>query len=223
MKRVINFGSFTISQQLDMLESYMKKGEILLFQHYDCGKNNEYFMEQDCINDYFENYCDGVIYYYNPDLRFEIYNNVIQELVKDVEYLGETNEKRKIEKAKKLFHQMKAGDYTDICEKTLGNIKRIVFDKLMNCNRDIHEYEYVMERMYGKSKWILDERGIGSDTKGAVWYKPANRDECCHVLEASPLFSCIILEDGEDIDNFSVGFVVEETADHYDLLILKNN
>lgn len=220
MRRITNFGFLTINQQLDVLESKLEKGNILLFQYYE--KNSEYLKEQDCINEYFENYCDDVIYYYNPDLRLEIYNCVIQELVKNVEQSGETNEKRKIERAIILFEQMKTGNYTGIFEDVLGNIKKIVFDKLINCNKDRSEYEYVLERMYGKSQWILDERGIVSDTDGAIWYRPFDRDEYYNVLKSFSLFSCIILRNGEDVDKFSVGYVVVETADNYDLLIFYN-
>ena len=76
--------------------------------------------------------------------------------------------------------------------------------------------------MYGKSRWILDERGIVSDTDGAIWYKPFNRDEYYKVLNSFSLFSCIVLKEGEDVNKFSVGYVVEETADNYDLLIFEN-
>ena len=220
MKRIMDFGSFMVNQQLDILESKLKKGDILLFQYYE--KNSEYFDKQDCINEYFENYWNDIIYYYNPDLQLEIYNEVLQELLKNIEQLEEKDEKRKMERAKKLFYRMKAGEYTDIFEKTLQNIKRLVFDKLVNRNIDSHEYDYVIERMYGKSQWILDERGIIPDKDGAIWYKPINRNEYYNVLESFPIFSCMILKNGKKVDEFSFGYVVEKTADNYDLLIFEN-
>lgn len=32
MERIVNFGSFTVNQQLDLLENRLKKGDILLFR-----------------------------------------------------------------------------------------------------------------------------------------------------------------------------------------------
>lgn len=94
MRRITNFGSFTIDQRLDVLENKLEKGDILLFQYYE--SNSEYLKEQDRINEYY------------------------------------------------------------------------------------------------------------------------------NVLKSFSLFSCIVLKEGEGVDKFSVGYVVEETADNYDLLIFKN-
>lgn len=82
-------------------------------------------------------------------------------------------------RAKRQYAQIKTGDYTNVSEKTIENIKRIVFNKLTNHNRNIDQYEYVLKRMYGKSHWIVDERGKVLDTGGAIWYKPVNRKEYC--------------------------------------------
>jgi len=35
MERIVNFGSFTVNQQLDLLENRLKKGDILLFPDYE--------------------------------------------------------------------------------------------------------------------------------------------------------------------------------------------
>ncbi len=86
MERIVNFGSFTVNQQLDLLENRLKKGDILLFQYYE--ETDEAMQSQERIDEYFENYCDDVIYYYDPHLRTEIYNSVIHELVKEAGHLG---------------------------------------------------------------------------------------------------------------------------------------
>lgn len=214
MERIADFGSFTVNQQLDLLESRLKKGDILLFQYYE--ETDGAMQSQERIDEYFENYCDDLIYYYNPDLRAEIYNSIIHELLKEAGDLGER-------RAKRQYARIKTGDAANISEKTIENIKRIVFNKLINHNKNIIQYEYVLKRMYEKSQWIVDERGKVSGTGGAIWYKPVNRDEYCDVLKFFPLFSCIILQNGEKVDHFSVAYTVQETADTYDLLMFEND
>lgn len=99
----------------------------------------------------------------------------------------------------------------------------MVFHKLVKCNKNSKLYKYIDERTYGKSQWILDERGKVYNEGEAIWYKPANRKEYLEILKSSPLFSCIVLKDGERLDDFSLGYVVQETASNYDLLIFKND
>jgi len=114
---------------------------------------------------------------------------------------------------------MKRGEYTNIAEKSITAIKRMVFYKLVKYNKNNQLYKYIDERTYGKSKWILDERGKVYDDGGAIWYKPTNRKESLEILKSFPIFSSIILKEGDRLDNFSFGYVVIETASNYDLLI----
>lgn len=122
MKRIIEFGNLPVNQQLDLLVEKLERGDVLLFQFYD--KSNELIESQECINEYFENYCDDIVHYYNPKLQTEINQAILDELIKNVEFLGETDDIRKKEKAKDLFYQMKRGEYTNILEKNLIAIKR---------------------------------------------------------------------------------------------------
>lgn len=221
MERIVEFGNLSVNQQVDLLEKNLESGNLLLFQFYE--QNSENIESQERINEYFENYCDDIIHYYNPKLQVEINQAVLSELIKNVEFLGETDDIRKKEKAKKLFAQMKRGEYTNISEKSMVAIKKLVFYKLVKYNRNNRLYKYIDERRYGKSQWILDERGKVYNEGGAIWYKPSSRKESLDILTRFPLFSCIVLKNGEQIDNFSIGYVVQETASNYDLLIFENN
>lgn len=77
----------------------------------------------------------------------------------------------------------------------------------------------LMERVRG----FLMKRGTVYNEGGAIWYKPSNREELLDILTRFPLFACIVVKDGERIDNFSLGAVVQETASNYDLLIFENH
>ena len=221
MERIVEFGNLSVNQQLDLLEKNLESGNLLLFQFYE--QSSENIESQERINEYFENYCDDIIHYYNPKLQVEINQAILSELIDNVEFLGETDDIRKKEKAKKLFDQMKRGEYTNISEKCMAAIKRLVFYKLVKYIRNNRLYKYIDERTYGKSQWILDERGKVYNEGGAIWYKPSSRKESLGILTRFPLFSCIVLKNGEQIDNFSIGYVVQETASNYDLLIFENN
>ena len=74
MKRVKNFGDLSVDKQLDLLEDGLEKNDILLFQFY--GMIDEYTASQEIIDEYFENYCDDVIYYYNPQIQIEIQQDI---------------------------------------------------------------------------------------------------------------------------------------------------
>lgn len=220
MERIVNFGDFTAKQQLKILEKKLKSEDVLLFQFYE--RNTNSIESQKYINEYFENYCDDIIHYYNPKVQLEINKAVLNELKKNVEFLGETNEKIKEKKIKDLFIQMKGGDFTNISEKSIESIKKIVYFYIVKYNTNNQLNNYVAERLHGKSQWILDDRGKIYDEDGAIWFKPQNKDEYLDVLKRFPLFSCIILKNGENINNFSFGYVVQETATNYDLLVFKN-
>lgn len=55
--------------------------------------------------------------------------------------------------------QIKKGNRCFLKETTLNKIKKIVFYGVRKHNIDLQLYNYVLNRMYGKSKWILDEDG----------------------------------------------------------------
>ena len=86
----------------------------------------------------------------------------------------------------------------------------------------MREYNYVLDRLYERSKWILDEEGKRIDEIGAIWYQPKNQEEYLTILKNSSLFSCVSIRNGEKLNNFSYGYVIQETAEDYDLLIYKN-
>lgn len=65
---------------------------------------------------------------------------------------------KKKEIAQILFDQMKRGEYTNITDKSLLAIKKLVFYKLVKYNENNQLYKYIDERTYGKSPWILDEK-----------------------------------------------------------------
>ena len=118
---------------------------------------------------------------------------------------------------------MKEGDCTGISEEAMEDIKNVVITKLIKYNVDDQVYNFVSERMYGTSPWILDEHGKLQNAGGAIWYRPLNEEEYINVLKRTPLFSSISLKDGEKLDDFSFGYVIQETADNYDLLVFSNN
>lgn len=89
-----------------------------------------------------------------------------------------------------------------------------------NTNEQLNKY--IDERIYGKSQWILDERGKVKGNGQTIWYKPLSRTEILETLKRFPLFSCIVLKNGEKVDDFRNGYVVQETASNYDLLIFNN-
>lgn len=221
MECITEFGNLSVNQQLDLLEARLENRDVILFQFYE--ENGEVIESQERINEYFENYCDDIVHYYNPKLQEEIAQAIINVLIKNEEFLGETDIISKKEKAKDLYNEMKRGEYTNISEKDITVIKRLVFYKLVKYNKNNSLYKYIHERTYGKSKWILDERGKVYSGEGAIWYKPNNRKESLEILKSFPLFSCIVLKEGEQLDRFSFGYVVIETASNYDLLIFKNN
>jgi len=124
--------------------------------------------------DMLENYCDDLIHYYNPQLHLEIDQAVLSELMKDVSFLAEMEQNMVL--AKELFRKMKEGDCRGISEETMETIKNIVFNNLVKYNLNDQFYNFVMERMYGSSQWILDERGKVLEAGGAIWYRPRNKD-----------------------------------------------
>ena len=81
MKRVKNFGDLSVDKQLDLLEDGLEKNDILLFQFY--GMIDEYTASQEIIDEYFENYCDDVIYYYNPQIQKEIQQDILDVFIKN--------------------------------------------------------------------------------------------------------------------------------------------
>lgn len=212
MKRIINFGYKTIEEQLDFLISYLEAGEMLLFQYYDCA--GEVIYDIDVRNEYFENYCDDVIYYYNPQLKLEI-NQLILDMLKNYIYAS----KKVGITAKELFLQMKEGDCSKISKDVLENIKDMIYIKLQKYNINNQLYNFVIERKYGISNWALNEQGMIDVNGKIIWYKPFTREECLDIIRQNQLFSCICLKEGENLERFSTGFVVEETAVNYDLLV----
>ena len=220
MKRLKNFGDLSVDKQLDLLEDGLEKNDILLFQFY--GMIDEYTASQEIIDEYFENYCDDVIYYYNPQIQKEIQQDILDVFIKNRAIYGEKGNTPTYN-PKELYNQIKKGDYTNVSKEEISIIKKLVFYKLMKYNIDEKLHKYIDERAYGKSQWILTEQGKINSDSGVIWYKPFNRKETLETLEKFPLFSCIVLKDGELLDNFSRGYVVEETASNYDLLIFENN
>lgn len=219
VKRIVEFGKLSVNQQLDMLEAKMESKDVLLFQFYE--NKSEFVESQESIDEYFKNYCDDVIYYYNPKLQEEIKQAILSELVKNL--LFEDNDISKKEETEKLYYQMKRGEYKNISEQSMTIIKRLVFRKITKYNKNGQLYKYINERIYGESDWIFDERGKVYHAGGAIWCKPADRKESLEILQRFPLFSCIILKEGESLDEFLLGYVVIETASNYDLLIFENH
>lgn len=172
MRRIVGFGNLTISQQLNTLQGYLKSQEILLFQYYQPnegvrdGKN-------DCA-EYFGDYCDDVIHYYSLNLQQEINQEVLDILREDIKCsMKAVQEKKKT--AEELFIKMKEGDCTGISEEAMEDIKNVVITKLIKYNIDDQVHNFVTERMYGASPWILDEHGKLQNAGGAIWYRPLNR------------------------------------------------
>ena len=82
-------------------------------------------------------------------------------------------------------------------EEILDNIKKIVFNGIEKYNINLREYNYVLDRLYERSKWILDEEGKRIDEIGAIWYQPKNQEEYLTILKNSSLFSCVSIRNGE--------------------------
>ena len=212
MKRVEKFGILSVNQKLSILEDELGEEEILLFQYYEIGDNSN--VSQEDIDETFEYYCDDIIYYYNSDAKLKIEKEILKELVK---------ESKNEETAQKLFLQIKKTKrISSSINISLDNIKKIVFHGIEKYNIDLKEYNYVLDRLYERSKWILDEEGKRIDEIGAIWYQPKNQEEYLTILKNSSLFSCVSIRNGEKLNNFSYGYVIQETAEDYDLLIYKN-
>lgn len=212
MKRVEKFGILSVNQKLSILEDELGEEEILLFQYYEIGDNSN--VSQEDIDETFEYYCDDIIYYYNSDAKLKIEKEILKELVK---------ESKNEETAQKLFLQIKKTKrISSSINISLDNIKKIVFHGIEKYNIDLQEYNYVLDRLYERSKWILDEEGKRIDEIGAIWYQPKNQEEYLTILKNSSLFSCVSIRNGEKLNNFSYGYVIQETAEDYDLLIYKN-
>ncbi len=212
MKRIEKFGSLSVNQKLSVLKDKLGENEILLFQYYEIGDNSN--VSQEDIDETFEYYCDDIIYYYNSDAKLKIEKEILKELVK---------ESKNEETAQKLFLQIKKTKrISSSINISLDNIKKIVFHGIEKYNIDLQEYNYVLDRLYERSKWILDEEGKRIDEIGAIWYQPKNQEEYLTILKNSSLFSCVSIRNGEKLNNFSYGYVIQETAEDYDLLIYKN-
>ena len=212
MKRIEKFGSLSVNQKLSVLKDKLGEDEILLFQYYEIGDNSN--VSQEDIDETFEYYCDDMIYYYNSDVKSKIEKEILKELAK------ETKDE---ETARKLFLQIKkAKRISSSISISLDNIKKIVFHGIKKYNINLREYNYVLDRLYERSKWILDEEGKRIDEIGAIWYQPKNQEEYLTILKNSSLFSCVSIRNGEKLNNFSYGYVIQETAEDYDLLIYKN-
>ena len=212
MKRIEKFGSLSVNQKLSVLKDKLGEDEILLFQYYEIGDNSN--VSQEDIDETFEYYCDDIIYYYNSDAKLKIEKEILKELVK---------ESKNEETAQKLFLQIKKTKrISSSINISLDNIKKIVFHGIEKYNIDLQEYNYVLDRLYERSKWILNEEGKRIDEIGAIWYQPKNQEEYLTILKSFPLFSCISIRNGEALNNFSYGYVIQETAEDYDLLIYKN-
>ena len=212
MKRIEKFGSLSVNQKLSVLKDKLGENEILLFQYYEIGDNSN--VSQEDIDETFEYYCDDIIYYYNSDAKLKIEKEILKELVK---------ESKNEETAQKLFLQIKKTKrISSSINISLDNIKKIVFHGIEKYNIDLQEYNYVLDRLYERSKWILNEEGKRIDEIGAIWYQPKNQEEYLTILKNSSLFSCVSIRNGEKLNNFSYGYVIQETAEDYDLLIYKN-
>ena len=212
MKRIEKFGSLSVNQKLSVLKDKLGEDEILLFQYYEIGDNSN--VSQEDIDETFKYYCDDIIYYYNSDTKLKIEKEILKELVK---------ESKNEEMAQKLFLQIKKTKrISSSINISLDNIKKIVFHGIEKYNIDLQEYNYVLDRLYERSKWILDEEGKRIDEIGAIWYQPKNQEEYLTILKSFPLFSCVSIRNGEKINDFSYGYVIQETAEDYDLLIYKN-
>jgi len=96
---ITDFGNSTAEQQLDMLENHLNNQKILLFQYY----SHNYCYDENNKNDFFENYCDDLVHYYNPQLHLEIDQAVLSELMKDVSLLAEMEQNMVL--AKELFRR----------------------------------------------------------------------------------------------------------------------
>lgn len=104
MERIVEFGNLSVNQQLDLLEARLGSKDVLPFQFYE-----DFLESQESIDEYFENYCDDVIYYYHPKLQEEIKQAILSELVNNLLF-GKEDDINKNKKAEELFNQMKRGD-----------------------------------------------------------------------------------------------------------------
>ena len=80
---------------------------------------------QDQIDEYFENYCEDVIYYYNPELQKEIEQAILKEMMRSVELSGKVSDIEKEEQAKILYKKMK-NEYVNFSLKNIDSIKKII-------------------------------------------------------------------------------------------------
>lgn len=105
-----------------------------------------------------------------------------------------------------------------------NKIKNIICSNLIKYNYDVTEKEYVQRRIYQYSNWILCEEGTIKNNACVLWYKSLNDEECMDIMKKMQLlYECIAIKEGDEIDKFSTGFIVQEMADNYDLLIFEHN
>ena len=123
MERVVNFGKLSFDQQLKTLQEEMNTKDILLFQYYE--RDLDIIESQDQIDEYFENYCEDVIYYYNPELQKEIEQAILKEMMRSVELSGKVSDIEKEEQAKILYKKMK-NEYVNFSLKNIDSIKKII-------------------------------------------------------------------------------------------------
>lgn len=82
MKRIKKFGCLTIEQKLNVLQNELNEDEIILFQYYEINTKENGTQEE--IDEFFEDYCDDIIYYYNPHVKVKIENEIVDELIKEI-------------------------------------------------------------------------------------------------------------------------------------------
>lgn len=214
MRRVEKFGLLSVNQQLAILQKELKEGEVLLFQYYE--RSNTEDESQENIDEFFDLYCDDCIYYYDSRIRKKVEEEIIRRIMQEIPGIKDR------ENARDIFMQVKENKKNVQSKLIVNTIKKMIFYSMRKYNYDYKEYQWVFDRLYEKSNWVLDEEGKRQGVE-AIWYKPVNQMEYLEILKNTPLFSCIVVKQGEKVDNFSLGYVICETAEDYDLLIYEND
>ncbi len=212
MIQIVNFGSYELRDKRKIISGYLNSDDLILFSY----QKDAVYIDEDADFD-FELYCLDAVYYNNEELKVEIEKEII-ELIKDYLHIDLSEAKRFYFKLK---DEVNNGDNVDIDNALLEKIKNTVYISLRKKNIDRDFLQFVNERKYGETNWNVCESIIQTNT-AFVWYI-VHMDELSELLKINEPCTFISLKTGDELENFSMVFIIEETASDYDLLIFNKD
>ncbi|NRT35269.1 hypothetical protein BJV38_002145 [Clostridium beijerinckii] len=227
MYNIRHFGLLDQESQLEILECFIEEGEVILFQHNVRNKIKEEDMTSEYIieerDDFFDEYCQGLFFYYDETVKEEIEKKVKKILFESI--CGKNNicnlEKQDVIE-EKLFKDLK-DDNLDIDDEVLEKIKNTIFIESYNNNYDKVEEEFVCKReIFSNNSWIWED-AVQTTKESTRWYKPQNKEEYLHAMKQEIFYGCVALKSGSNFEEYSYALTYYETAEDYDLMIFEKN